>query len=345
METKNNLPVPSSYSRVVARELGLQERDLGGLLQGTGLPVSILRPGDETHMSAAQQMRVLGNALRISGTPEFGLRLGHRMQPSSHGPMGYLVLSSPDVISALESFAGYLPLRLPFSSVYIALEPDWLTCTLELKIEPEPDVRCVLQECFALMLQSVVESVLGRELEDSRIGLSHPKPAYYPLYDEYFHTAVQCSQPTNTFQIPAALARISNASGNSDSYSVAQELCRRLLEQIPATRMSTTDQVSRLLLSSPSGALTATDVARAMYVTKRTLQRRLEQEGTSYREITEKLNSELAARHLRDSDRTIEAVATLLGYCDTAAFRKAFHRWYGQSPSEYRLSIHEPACP
>ena len=339
METRDSLLVPSSYSRIVARELGLQERDLARLLRGTGLPVSILRPGDETHMTAAQQMRVLDNAQHMLGAPEFGLRLGRRLQPSSHGPMGYLVLSSPDVISALESFADYLPLRLPFSGVNIALEPDWLTCTLELKIAAKTDVRRVLQECFALMIQSVVESVLGRELMEANIGLEHPKPTYHSLYGEYFHAAVHFSQAVNTFQIPAALARVSNVSGHSDSYAVAQGLCRGLLDQIPVTRMSTTDQVRRLLLSSPLGSLTAVEVAQAIYVTKRTLQRRLEQEGTSYREITEKLNSELAARHLRVTNMTIEAVATLLGYYDTAAFRKAFHRWYGQSPSDFRTGM------
>jgi AraC-like DNA-binding protein len=97
----------------------------------------------------------------------------------------------------------------------------------------------------------------------------------------------------------------------------------------------------RLLLSSPIGSITATDVARAIFVTKRTLQRRLEQEGTSYREITEKLYSELAARHLREPDLSIESVAVLLGYYDTAAFRKAFNRWYGQSPSDYRRSTYD----
>lgn len=50
-------------------------------------------------------------------------------------------------------------------------------------------------------------------------------------------------------------------------------------------------------------------------------------------------STELAASHLRDSSMTVEAVATLLGYYDSAAFRKAFHRWYRQSPAEYRDSV------
>ncbi len=332
------LLVPSSYTRIVARELGLQERGLPRLLRGTDLPVSILLPGDSTHVAAAQQMRVLENALHIANAPEFGLRLGRRLQPASHGPMGYLVLSSPDIISALEAFANFLPLRLPFSRVHITQQKGWLNCTLVLKIDPEFEVKRILQECFALMLQSVVESVLGRHLTEAKIGLEHPEPAYGSIYGDYFHVPVTFALNESTFEIPSNLAREANISGHSDSYAVAQDLCLGLLQKMPTAALSTSDQVRRLLLSSPIGTLTADDVAQAMFVTKRTLQRRLDHEGTSYREITETLASDLAARHLLDSDMTIEAVATLLGYYDTAAFRKAFRRWYGRSPSDYRTN-------
>jgi AraC-like DNA-binding protein len=329
-------PVPCSYTRIIARELGLQERDLGTLLNGTGLPVSILLSEADASITAAQQLRVLDNGLHMLDTPEFGLRLGRQMQPSTHGPMGYLVLSSPDVITALESFAGFLPVRLPFSKVTVALEGDYLTSSLTLKVDAKPAVRRVLQECFALMIQSVVESVLGRQLHEASIKLAHAKPNYHALYRDYFHSPVNFSGKSNVFMIPAAMARLPNVAGRSDSYAAALDLCRSLIDQMPATDLSNTDRIRRLLLSAPPGALTATDVAQAMFVTKRTLQRRLEREGTGYREITEKLYSELAVQHLRETNQTIESVAVLLGYYDTAAFRKAFHRWYGQSPGEYR---------
>jgi AraC-like DNA-binding protein len=334
-KTNNTLLVPSSYSRIIARELGLQERELPQLIRETGLASTIFMAGDKSHINAIQQMQILENAMRISDDPEFGLRLGRRLQPASHGPIGYLVLSSPDVQSALEAFATYLPLRLPFSEVNITSDQEWLVCTLSLKITPSTEVKRVLHECFALMLQAIVETVLGQHLEGAHITLDHPEPSYYSRYSNYFHVPVEVSQAENTFKIPIDLAHISNISGHSDTYTIAQELCLKLLEKMPSANLSVSDQVRRLLLSSPMGSLLMNNVANAMYITRRTLTRRLEKEGTSYREITERLGAELAARHLLDSDMTVESVATLLGYYDTAAFRKAFHRWYGKSPSEY----------
>ena len=88
----------------------------------------------------------------------------------------------------------------------------------------------------------------------------------------------------------------------------------------------TADRVRRMMLSQPSIRLNETDVARALYITKRTLARRLERDGTSYRQLREHLLAELAARHLAEPGMTTESTAAMLGYNDSAAFRKAFRR-------------------
>ena len=336
---KDSYFIPSSYSRIVARELSLMERDLPRLLQGTGLSSDVLLPGDETRLSGSQQLRILDNGQRILGSPDFGLRLGRRLDPSAHGPLGYLALSSPDLLTALESLRDFLPVRISLVSLQVKQADDWLTCTLDVKVEANRDQSRVLHECFAMTIQSVAESILGRELGEARIELAHERPAYADVYPEYLHSGAEFSRPENVFHIPAGLARVPNASGDPDAYAMAQALCVKLLEQVPAAVLSTGDRVRRLLLSSTPGSVTESEVAHAMFVSKRTLARRLDAEGTSYREIREKLLSELAARHLRESALTVEAVAALLGYGDTAAFRKAFRRWYGTSPSAFKQGV------
>jgi AraC-like DNA-binding protein len=330
--------IPSSYSRIVAREMRLQERDLDHLLQGTGLSRNILLPGDETHLTGEQQVLVLRNARRMLDVPDFGLRLGHRLQPSAHGPLGYLALSSPDLITALRSLRDFLPMRIPFAQLELTFGGEWLNCTLEFKLRVEPEERRMLLECFVMVIQSVVESVLGRDLTEGRVELTYPRPPYHGTYRDYVHSPIHFSRNSNSFLLPAELARTPNASGDADSYAHAQDLCRRLLEQFPGSSLSMADQVRRLLLSQPAGSITETDIARALFVSKRTLARRLDKEGTGYREVRDEVLSELAMRHLRESDLTVEAIAALLGYHDTANFRRAFRRWFSLTPSQYRNS-------
>lgn len=335
-KTRDKYFIPSSYSRIVARELGLQERDLSRLLQGTGLSRDILLPGDDTHLSGQQQLRVLENALCMSEVPEFGLHLGQQLQPSTHGPLGYLALSSPDLITALTSLRDFLPMRIPFVQLEVTLEPDWLHCSMEFKLAAKREEQRLLQECLALVIQSVVESVLGRELTEALFCFEYERPAYHKVYRQYLHSPVKFSQSCNTVLLPAALARESNSAGEQESYALARDLCRRLLEQVPSTSLSTTNRVRRLLLSLPTGSVTEDDIAQDIFVSKRTLARRLEREGNSYRQIRDDVLSELAARHLRESDLTVEAVAALLGYHDTANFRRAFRRWFKVTPSAFR---------
>jgi AraC-like DNA-binding protein len=335
-QTPPEFYIPSSYSRIVARELRLPERELGQLLRGTGLPIEILLPGDETQITGQQQLRVLENARQLSALPEFGLCLGRKLGPSAHGPMGYLALSSPDLITALEALRDFLPVRIPFAQLGLQLDTDWLSCSLQIALPASPESRRLLLECFALVIQSMVEAVLGRSLTEATVLFDFERPAYHRVYRQFLHSRVRFSKPDNTFLLPAKLARVRNACGDTASYAMAQAMCQSLLQQVPGSSVSMAGRVRRLLLSQPMGTVSEQDLALALYVSKRTLARRLQQEGTGYRQIREQLLSQLASRHLQESGLSVEAVAALLGYHDTANFRRAFKRWFGQTPQAYR---------
>jgi AraC-like DNA-binding protein len=330
--------ITSNYSRIIARELQLQEKDLTRLLSGTGLSRNVLLPGDDTRLSWPQQQRIIQNAKIFNNLPDLGLRIGRHLQPSAHGPIGYLALSSPDLITALRALRDYLPLRIAFAQLELDQSAQWLTCTLRIKAEATADDERLLLECFALLLQALVESILGTALSDARFSFEFAAPAYTRVYADYFHSAVRFSQPDNQLQLPAELALTPNASGDPHSYTLARELCQKLLNEAPGVAQSTTDRVRHLILSKPAGSVNEEDIASALFISKRTLARRLQREGSAYRDIREQLFAELAARHLRDTELTVEAIALLLGYHDAANFRRAFRRWYQLSPHEFRRS-------
>jgi AraC-like DNA-binding protein len=290
-------------------------------------------------MTGLQQLRVLENAWRMGNVPEFGLRLGHQLQPSAHGPLGYLALASPDIITALETLRDFLPGRIPFAQLTLNQGPEWINCSLKILLPTQPEERRMLLECFVLLVQAVVESLLRRDLIEARIQFDFPEPDYSDAYPEYLHSPVAFSQAHNRIRLPASLARVSNVSRDPEAYALAESLCRRMLEQSPAAATSMSDRVRRLLLSQPAGTLNEDDVARAMYVSRRTLTRRLEKEGTGFRAIREQLMAELAAQHLKESAYSVEAVAATLGYHDASNFRRAFRRWYGVTPGDYRRQL------
>jgi AraC-like DNA-binding protein len=333
------LRINSSYSRIIARMLRLQERDLPALLAGTGLPVDILLPGDETHLSGEQQIQILANGHRLIHLPGFGLAMGQHLGPASHGPIGYLSLCSPDLESALSAFAEFLPARLPLVALEIALSDEWLECGYHIRAHAPDYIRQGMEESFAVSVQSVVETILRRDVTEAEVAFSHPRPEYAGRYAELLHGCYRFDSDRVYYRLPATLARVANSGGDSEAFRLTRDLCSQLLEQQPAAARSVSDRVRTLLLSQPQGDVSEEQIAKAMFVSRRTLARRLEQEGSGYREIRARVLSELARQSLRQSGQSVESIAASLGYHDSSAFRKAFKRWTGATPQAYRRRI------
>ncbi len=333
---KNDFPIPSTYARIIARILGLQERDLNQLLLGTGLPTDILMPGDETFITGQQQLTIIANGQRLMNTPVFGLHLGEQLQPSAHGPLGYLALSSPDLVSSLQSLRDFLPVRLPIASFEISQDQNCLSCTYRINLAASEDVRRAMCECFILVIQSLVEAVIGRKVCEAITEFDYDAPDYHRDYATYIHSPYRFSSMRTAYTLPAALTHTANVCGDTHAYAVAQDLCSKLLRQTPHTARSMSNRIRTLLLTQPQGSISEEEVARALFVSKRTLARRLDGENTRYREIKDQVLLELAQRYLGESRQSVESIAGLLGYHDSAAFRKAFKRWTGMTPRDYR---------
>lgn len=312
------------------------ERDLPKLLSGTGLAAEILLAGDESRITGNQQLRVLQNARLLGDAPDFGLRLGRQLHPSAHGPIGYVALSSPNLLTALLSLRDFLPIRIPFAHLEVEEDSQWLSCRIHYRLEADAIESRMLLECFVMVIQSLIESFLGRKLTEALVKLNYSPPEYAARYRDYIHSLVRFNQNENSVKIPVAMGEELNPSGEADSYAVAKSLCARLLDEVPVTSLSISDRVKRYLLAQPVGSVSEEDVARSLYISKRTLARRLKSEGSGYRQIKDEILSAMSSHHLRDSSLSVESIAAMLGYHDSANFRRAFRRWYGVSPQKFR---------
>jgi len=216
--------ISSHYSRMLARELRLHEPDLPKLLEGTDLPTSVLLPGDETRLSGPQQLRIMRNARILDPDPELGLRLGSQLDPSAHGPIGYLAQSSPDLITALRALRDFLPLRIAIAQLGLEVSGPWLRCTLQVRLAAPEEERRMLLECFALLLQALIESVLGKPLAAGRFEFEFGPPAYRKAYRDYFHCPTRFSRAQSQLLLPSGLAGAANAAADPGSYGLARTL-------------------------------------------------------------------------------------------------------------------------
>ncbi|MEM9624143.1 MAG: AraC family transcriptional regulator ligand-binding domain-containing protein [Pseudomonadota bacterium] len=329
----------SGYVQGIAQVLGLKENDLPDYLAGTGLSQEALYPGSTTHVGVAEFIRIIQNGQRIIRDPTVGLRCGKNLRNSIHGPVGVLSVNAPDLFNALMTPAEFAPLRLPIAETQVSFDEDWLICELSIRAEIPADNERIILEAFAVTLQNIIETYIGGTLESGRFEFAYSQPDYADQYADYFHVPVMFAQPKTVLRLPAELARQTKPDQDPAAYAAAYQLCTDLMNRMPDTALQIPDRIRRLLLSNSIGELTEEDVARALYISRRTMARRLDALGLSYRRIRQQLLMELSARYLTEDHLSVEATANLLGYHDTANFRRAFKRWYQVTPAEFRQRI------
>lgn len=104
-------------------------------------------------------------------------------------------------------------------------------------------------------------------------------------------------------------------------------------------------RVRNELRSLEAGTPTLNEVASRLHLSDRTLRRRLNELGTSFREILDDVRFGIAAERLHQRGTTNDSLAEMLGYADTANFRRAFKRWAGHSPRAYRRTLEDGSSP
>lgn len=330
--------IPASYTRLIARELGMHTRYLPELLSETGLLVNQLLD-EATRLTARQQIQVIENALRLSKDAGFGLRLGRRLTPSVHGPMGYLASSSPNLQAAIEAIQAFLPTRISFVRLNLAQANGYLMigCTFDVQISPA--VSRFMAEICTMGFFACAEFIIGRPAHEVAVHFAHPDPG--AGYRAQIPGRVSFANDGIMVRVPMELCRIPNVSANHESYALARKQCEAILVGLRDTPGSYRRQVEIMMLSHSTGTLTEENAAAALFISKRTLARRLRAEGTGFRQIRDEILACQARSYLRDEQLSVDAIAALLNYHDSANFRRAFKRWYGMPPDRYRLEAEQ----
>jgi len=323
--------IPSSYFRMIARELEVSV-SMEELLAGTELDAGSIVLIDT--ISLEQLLVILGNARRVTGNPAVGLQLGSLLHPSMHGSVGWATINSPTLADAIEALSLYSNLQVPFISYGASVDNDWFS----IRITPLMDLadqHTVLVECALLLLQHVIEYVVGHQLADARISVDYPPPPYADQYDDFFGCPVVFEQDCVQLAVPRAYQDLPCFTANEDMYQIAIDQCRTAQRRLRECG-DAADTVYDLLEKHLEDHLTLEQVAYRMHVSPRTLIRRLKKRGTSFQAISDRLYAQTAADYMNRTDISVNGVAQLLGYKDPANFRRSFKRWFRMTPASYR---------
>lgn len=324
---------PHSIAAIVA-ELAAQHHDATEVLEGANLTPPQL-DDHTTRVSYRQLDQVIRNALQLSRDPGLALRAGLRMHVTAYGMYGYGLLSSATHAEAREFAAKYIRVVGPFCDFSVFHEAETVRVAFKPIHWPDPtgeDHRFAVEFALAAHLTATRDWV-GPHFGFSSVALDYAMPAHAGLYDEMFQCPVLFDQVDCGYQHRRDDASVRLA--DPRTHSMTREICEQLLDEVNKAG-GVAAAIRRILIEQPRRYPGIEAIAERLEMYPRALRRKLEAEGTSYRDLLAEVRQRLAIEYLRKTQMTNEEIAVRLGYSDAANFRHAFIRWTGKNPSEFR---------
>jgi AraC-like DNA-binding protein len=303
-----------------------------GLLPGW-LVESIMRSDPDDRIALKTALQMLDDAVAMTGDPELGLHAALRV--ALDAPLlEYVTSSCATIRESLETFARYV--MLVNDALDVRLACDGERATLEFRC-PVPMSRAAVDFGIASMHLARVRrepAHLARDAEE--ICFEHPEPESIELYRKVFGASrLRFGAPLNGVVFPAAWLDLPLDGADPRLHEL---LLRTVEDQMTdlSSRQRLTQRVRALLRDGiAQGDSTAERIADRLRISRRTLSRRLEQEGTSFKTLLDQTRCSLSLRYLLADRLTVTEIATRLGFSEPASFYKAFRRWFGTTPTQY----------
>ena len=186
--------------------------------------------------------------------------------------------------------------------------------------------------------KTMCDEVYGPGFSFLRVDMRRPEPSCAEQFRGRFKAPIVFGAESNTLYLSKDVVLKELPTANADLARINEEVVRNYLDQVGQGALSRQVK-TRLIEQMPSGRVSQDTIASALHMSARTLQRRLQEEGTSYKQVLTETRQELATRYMTRSDSQVSEVAYLLGFSEVGNFTRAFKRWTGVAPSEYR-SMH-----
>jgi AraC-like DNA-binding protein len=340
-EQKCNLPETSraepgtvAICFVVAalREVKLRGLDADELLRQVGLSPGLLH-SPQARVSA-QQYGALWRLVTSTLDDEFFGEDSRRMKAGSFAMICHAALACKSLRSALERTLRFYALVL--DDISATLESRGAEGSIALRDLHAGTTRVFAHETLLMLVHGLSCWLVGRRIPIERAEFGYAEPAHSAEYRSMYSTYLTFDAPHTRIVFDAgylALPVVQNQ-------RTIKEFLRSAPENILVkykNRGSLSARLRRRLRQSLPGDVPEFDaVAAEMNFTPATLRRRLHEEGTSYQLIKDQLRRDLAISYLSHSNRTAMDIGLELGFSERSAFHRAFKKWTGASPGEFR---------
>ena len=307
--------------------------EVGDLLTASRLtPESLENPDARL---PAPTVLALWNALRErTADPVLQLAAPATLPFGAYRVIDYLVAASATVGDGVRRFASFFGLIA--ESLTLSVEEQSDASFLCLTTQTGGAVAPVYVDYVFAALVSRIRMRIRPGLRLLRVELRQPTPPHVSPYHLVFCAPMHFGAPADRLWFTDEEWAAPTESADAALVRLLEEHARILSQRISRDTGGFVGAVRKVVGATFAKGTSAAVVARELNVSVRTLQRRLSESGTTFREVSESVRGQLAEGYLSDPKVSIAEVACLLGFSEHSAFIRAFRRWTGESPSRWR---------
>lgn len=291
----------------------------------------------ESFVDYRSVIHVLEAAATATGAEGFGRLLAQRQGLEILGPLGVAARTAATLGDALGAIERYLSVYSPALAVSVEAAPGQRLATFSWQVVAHrpPPHRQAAELGLAVSVR-VFRLLAGPDFRPISVQLRHRSLGDPADYAAYFGCRVEFEADDYGFRFDQRVLTRQLAVD-----SAVHEVVQEYLSSIAiAAETSTTDAVVRLVRRMlPTGSLDLDLVAGQLAQHRRTLQRRLARQGTSFAALVDQVRRDDAERYLRETDMPFVQMAGILGFSEQSAFTRACRRWFGAPPKTARVLL------
>ena len=307
--------------------------DIDAFLRSLNIdPESVKSP--DAYIPLETYLLIQDEAAEYVDDPYLGLHMGEFIEAGSWSILGYMMMNCKTLGEAFEKSARYHRIIGNLISGNAHLKLNKIKVTLEVP----PHAPEMTRHCYEAVISGSVRmmrTLTGTDINPLEVTFTYPEPASRSEYERIFRCPVLFGQKDNSFSIDIGIIFTPILYANPDMLQHFENYAQEFLEEMEHQNEYARTVTKIILSKLDDEKLSIKKVAREMSVSVRTLQNRLKEEGVVFSELLTDTRQKLAKKYLQE-DYSVEQITYLLGFSEPSVFRKAFKKWSGVTPRQFR---------
>lgn len=314
-------------------ELGIEKEFLE---KSSGISIAELENPD-ARVCLSKLNKLWSIAHEFTQNPAIGLVVGEKVDPSRFSVVTQASFQCKTIRQGLEKYVRFFSIVNQAASITLTQEND--LATLEFHFE-SPELYSI-SEMERMTTSALARShyLLRKRIIPKYMSFQHSAPSYAKEYESTFKAPIKFDQPTTAIVFERKLLDAKIKLNNPYLLNILTDYAEKLLKKI-TVKNNIQAQVRRFIKANleDNDALDVKLAAKKLNMSRHTLYRKLKKEGVSFQALAEEVRQKEAKRYLENNTISISEVAYLLGFSELSAFSRAFKRWTGESPAQFRAT-------